>query len=66
MSEMTCGQRLRSLNAIRRTVANDNQQAIAPRALDNLHVLCWLSAEGEAVRPSGATSRQWRFAERAR
>ena len=146
MSELSCAQRLRRLNAIRRTVANDTQRVIAPRALaaftaagtmfvlvlllplggvsrvlvalwaaatafylvhtrsslatswrerldaqlaayepldrgafealqrqagapgglDNLHVLCWLSAEREAVRPSGAAGRQWRFAERAR
>jgi len=97
MGELTCAQRLRRLNAIRRTIANDTRQVIPPRSLaafvaaggtfvlflllplealqrqaagpgglDNLHVLCWLSAEREAVRPSGTAGRPWRFAERAR
>jgi len=146
MGELTCAQRLRRLNAIRRTIANDTRQVIPPRSLaafvaaggtfvlflllplggawevlvavaaagaafylmrtrsslavswrerldaqlaayepldrgafevlqrqaagpgglDNLHVLCWLSAEREAVRPSRTTGRPWRFAERAR
>lgn len=146
MSELTCAQRLRMLNAIYRTVANDTRQLIPPRelaafaaagvtfvvclllplggywrvlvalaaavaafylirtraalaaswrerldaqlaaydpldrgafealqrqaaspgGLDNLHVLCWLSAEREAVCPSGAAPRSWRFAERVR
>ncbi|MHB1826773.1 MAG: hypothetical protein ACYCV6_03645 [Steroidobacteraceae bacterium] len=146
MTELTCAQRLRTLNAIRRTIANDTRQVIPPRSLaalaaagaafvlflllplggiwrllgalaaagaafylvharstfaaswrerldaqlaaydpldrgafetlqrqaagpgglDNLHVLCWLSAEREAVSPSGVAVRPWRFAERAR
>ena len=146
MTELTCAQRLRTLNAIRRTIANDTRQVIPPRSLaalaasgaafvlflllplggiwrllgalaaagaafylvharstfaaswrerldaqlaaydpldrgafealqrqvvgpgglDNLHVLCWLSAEREAVSPSGVAVRPWRFAERGR
>lgn len=42
------------------------RQAGAPGGLDNLHLLCWLSAEREAVRPSGVSARQWQFAERTR
>jgi hypothetical protein len=41
------------------------RQATAPGGLDNLHVLAWLSVEREAVRPSAAAPRPWRFAERA-
>ena len=40
------------------------RQAAGPGGLDNLHVLCWLTAEREAVRPGGAVPRRWRFAER--
>ncbi len=42
------------------------RQAAGAGGLDNLHVLCWLSAEREAVSPSGAAVRPWRFAERGR
>ncbi len=33
MTELTCAQRLRTLNAIRRTIANDTRQVIPPRSL---------------------------------